>query len=266
MKNKKVIRRPNISGDFTTVHHSILFDTRLSPTALRVLMVILSDADTFNVTQELLINRLKCNKKTIQLAFRNLEEVGYLKRKKLPKGHFYIVSEYGNLTSIVPEAGSSELDDFSEGCADTVLEVKSIVEPVIKPIILDDYANRIDALMPVYANTDMLLEVFSHFSKEIDTGRITCDSQMSDKKIKEVIALYVPTQSEAEKFVRSIALEHAGGPRMTIANQEKLVNEVVRYFMQMDFSLINEKAVKNRVLTCKSKYNSAGHLDQRYQN
>ncbi len=96
--NKKVIRKPNIDGSFTTIHHSILFDKRLTPTAHWILTVILSDSDTkFSVSQKALAKRLEISLGAVKKALENLEDCGYLKREKQPRGHFYFISEFGNL-------------------------------------------------------------------------------------------------------------------------------------------------------------------------
>ena len=115
MTNKTVIRKKNKSGEFTTIHNSILNDSRLSATALRLLLSILSDSDTFRLSQSLYKKRLGMNEnRTFLRAIANLEECGYLKKTEVGKGVFipnikkansdkkvfhYTISEYGNLKS-----------------------------------------------------------------------------------------------------------------------------------------------------------------------
>ncbi len=98
MKNKHVTRKPNVKGEFTTIHHSILNDKRITPIAFRVLVSILSDADHFNLTHQLLLNRLGIAENTLRKALKNLEQCGYLRTKPQKyKGNFYTISEFGNL-------------------------------------------------------------------------------------------------------------------------------------------------------------------------
>jgi hypothetical protein len=115
MKNKTVIRKKLINGEFTTIHNSILFDTRLTPNAFRLLTAILSDSDTqFDLSQTLYCDRLGITKKTFFKAIANLEECGYLRKKDVGKDaiipkikkansdkilYHYTISEYGNLKS-----------------------------------------------------------------------------------------------------------------------------------------------------------------------
>ena len=102
MKNKNVIRKKLENGKFTTIHNSILFDTRLSPNALRLLLAILSDSDTnFNLSQTLYCNRLGITKKTFLNAIAKLEECGYLRKTstEIKNLYNYTISEYGNLNT-----------------------------------------------------------------------------------------------------------------------------------------------------------------------
>lgn len=109
MKNKTVIRKKNEVGKFTTVHHSIMLDTRLSATAFRLLTMILSDSDTeFNLSQTLYCNRLNVTKQTFFNAIDNLEENGYLRKTEIEQEnkkksnkilYKYTISEFGNLNT-----------------------------------------------------------------------------------------------------------------------------------------------------------------------
>jgi hypothetical protein len=115
MKNKTVIRKKTENGKFTTIHNSILYDTRLLPNAFRLLTAILSDSDTqFDLSQTLYCDRLGITKKTFFKAIANLEECGYLRKKDVGKDeiipkvkkansdkilYHYTISEYGNLKS-----------------------------------------------------------------------------------------------------------------------------------------------------------------------
>ena len=115
MKNKTVIRKKLVNGEFTTIHNSILFDTRLTPNAFRLMTAILSDSDThFDLSQTLYCDRLKIAKKTFFRAIDNLVQCGYLKKTDVDKDviipkikkansnkkvYHYTISEYGNLKS-----------------------------------------------------------------------------------------------------------------------------------------------------------------------
>lgn len=103
MKNKTVIRKENVKGQFTTVHHSILKDKRLSPNGFRLLVNILSDSDeNFKLSPTVYCNRLGITKTTFLNAVINLENCGYLKRevsKVNKRKKHYTVSEFGNLNT-----------------------------------------------------------------------------------------------------------------------------------------------------------------------
>lgn len=113
MKNKNVIRKKLENGKFTTIHNSILFDTRLTPNAFRLMTAILSDSDThFNLSQTLYCKRLKIAKQTFFNAVANLEECGYLKKTStgVKNTYNYTLSEYGNFKSESQEVIQPESD------------------------------------------------------------------------------------------------------------------------------------------------------------
>jgi len=102
MKNKTVIRKKNTKGKFTTIHHSIINDTRLTPTAFKLIVLILSDSDDkFDLSRTLYINRLGVSEPTFDKALQVLIECGYIRVEKLKNRiqfNHYTISEYGNLT------------------------------------------------------------------------------------------------------------------------------------------------------------------------
>lgn len=117
MKNKKVIRKKNESGKFTTINLSVLNDTRLSTTARLLLISILSDSDEFSMSQELYKKRLGIGQSAYLNAISNLEEFGYLKKTEIENNvsipkvkkadsnktiYFYTISEFGNLSKEAP--------------------------------------------------------------------------------------------------------------------------------------------------------------------
>lgn len=106
---KKVIRKEVQKGHFTTVHHSYLYDKRLTAEAFRILVSMLADADNFNISQRLFENRFGIHKKTVKRALKCLEECGYLRLKPLPRGNYYTISEYGNLNIETSDSNSEEI-------------------------------------------------------------------------------------------------------------------------------------------------------------
>jgi hypothetical protein len=111
MNNKK-IRTKKKSGNFTTIDIKIIKDKNLSSNAKILLISILSDSDSFELSQSLYCKRLGWEKNQFTTAIKQLEKSGYVKRTKLDsakaivgklkKGsnrilYFYTVSEFGNL-------------------------------------------------------------------------------------------------------------------------------------------------------------------------
>jgi len=142
MTNKTVIRKEKKIGEFTTIHNSILNDSRLSATALRLLLSILSDSDKFRLSQTLYKQRLGITEnRTFFKAIANLEECGYLKKTEVSKDVFipnikkansdkkvfhYTISEYGNLKSesqpepITENIESQDKETLKKKCEDFI--------------------------------------------------------------------------------------------------------------------------------------------------
>ncbi|MFV8336548.1 hypothetical protein ACNQF7_10770 [Flavobacterium sp. RSP29] len=272
MQNKTVIRKENKPGHFTTIHLSILLDQRLSSNDKVVLTLILSDADTFNLTQQSLINRLDLKKTAIKTVMKNLEKFGYLKRKDLKRGHYYIISEFGNLSS------STEIEETPE--LFTVVVHEQITEQIIpnspSPKIeetitllnLDDYEDKICSLMPINLPSENIRQILGYFIQAIEKGTLNSRNQMTDDNIKKIIAKYSPAQIEEKKLSKAklieICDENSSGSGMTRENQKILKNKIISYFSENPTNSVNE--VETKILKLKLTFSRVGELDQRYQN
>ncbi len=161
MKNKTVIRKKTESGKFTTIHNSILFDTRLLPNAFRLLTAILSDSDTqFDLSQTLYCDRLGITKKTFFKAIANLEECGYLRKKDVGKDeiipkikkansdkivYHYTISEYGNLNNSSESTKNSMTSGSTETSSETYVETKQMPDEYYQP--LQAFSDKYNYLM-----------------------------------------------------------------------------------------------------------------------
>ncbi|WP_242094319.1 helix-turn-helix domain-containing protein [Aestuariivivens sediminicola] len=97
-KNKTVIRAEKVAGKFTTISHRIIHDKRLSTEARLLLISILSDADSFDVSRTGLSKRLGLTEYKLDKALKELIKFGYIKKTKTHGQYFhYTISEYGNL-------------------------------------------------------------------------------------------------------------------------------------------------------------------------
>ncbi|MFD0963234.1 hypothetical protein [Pseudofulvibacter geojedonensis] len=103
--NKEVYTYANEKGNFSTIKNTILYDKNLTALAKTIFMSIINDSIDYYVSQGLLMTRFGETRYKIRKGLENLEEHGYLKRilnKKIEKnckfkGHYYILSEFGNL-------------------------------------------------------------------------------------------------------------------------------------------------------------------------
>lgn len=174
MKNKNVIRKKLENGKFTTVHNSILLDTRLSPNAFRLFIAILSDSDTqFNLSQTLYCKRLGIAKKTFFKAIANLEECGYLRKSstKIKNLYHYTISEFGNLNNETESSSKLiEENDFNEETSNTkTSNGQYIVTPEIK-----EFINSIEKLLKYRGPNDLMFKLLEEnapiekFKKELN--------------------------------------------------------------------------------------------------
>ena len=137
MKNKNVIRKKLENGKFTTIHNSILFDTRLTPNAFRLMTAILSDSDThFNLSQTLYCKRLKIAKQTFFNAVAKLEECGYLKKTStgVKNTYNYTLSEYGNLNKAVDSTENIVTSASTENSTESNVEIKQMPDEYYEPL------------------------------------------------------------------------------------------------------------------------------------
>lgn len=272
MQNKTVIRKENKPGHFTTIHHSILLDKRLKSNDKIVLILILSDADTFNLTQQSLINRLDLEKTAIKTVMKNLEKFGYLRRKEKKRGHYYTISEYGNLSS------STEIEEIPELITVVVHEQideqiipnspSPIIEETITPLNLDDYEDKICSLMPINLPSENIRQILEHFIHAIDKSTLNNPNQMTEDNIKKIIAKYVPAEIEVKKISKAklseICDQNSFGSGMTQENKKIIKNQIISYFSENPTNSVNE--VETKILKLKMNFSKVGHLDQRYQN
>lgn len=203
MTNKTVIRKKNEVGKFTTIHHSILLDARLSSTAFRLLTMILSDSDTeFNLSQTLYCKRLDITKPTFFSAIDNLEENGYLRKTELdPKNtkkvkktlYSYTISEFGNLNTKEKKKELTEKPiEKKESIHESTHIQKKIVE---KTIVINEVAQESpqpqlemdEELQKYLVSIVALLE----FDEIADSIRDMSEKQLSVEEIKKWVKKYL---------------------------------------------------------------------------
>jgi DNA-binding MarR family transcriptional regulator len=178
MTNKTVIRKKNEVGKFTTVHHSILLDTRLSSTAFRLLTMILSDSDTeFNLSQTLYCKRLGISKPTFFSAIDNLEKNGYLRKTEINSEkstkilYRYTISEFGNLiTKEKNEKVTGKPIGQKKGIQESIQIKKE--ERVKETLVSDEVAQESPQLQPQLENENDLQDYLLSITKLLDFNEV----------------------------------------------------------------------------------------------
>lgn len=197
MKNKNVIRKKLENGKFTTIHNSILFDTRLTPNAFRLMTAILSDSDThFNLSQTLYCNRLGIAKQTFFNAVANLEECGYL--RKTPTGikdlKNYTLSEYGNLNKADDSTESIVTSGSTETSSETNVETKQMPLEYYQSLqafsdnynylMCDDFFNLFKVDVNAGVDYDIIIAKFEKYLYKTTIASIT-DSHINPKAFED---------------------------------------------------------------------------------
>jgi len=183
-KNKTVIRKELKEGEFTTVKLSILHDKRISPNALRILLSLLSDKEDFNASYKLFENRFGINNRTVRDAFKLLEELGYVRLTEQKRGHYYEVSEYGNLNT---SKGKDEVQ----------------TEETLVPID-DKLEERINKNFELFKNYIFSIGVYM----EHDTSILKTVNELSEEYTdKDGLIDFYKFKSDIEKLVNKKKLE-----------------------------------------------------------
>lgn len=201
MNNKKIKITNKKLGSFTTIDLDLLFDKNLTANAKILLFAILSDSDSFELSQSLYCKRLGWEKNQFTRAIEQLEKHGYVKRtriendKAIPgkkkKGstrilYFYTVSEYGNLnneeTTEVKSGVKTSTPPSSE-------ELNVFVSMIRENIFIESAFNNID---------EQLLEGFESNKEVFD--RVFSKVQSESKEIQK---LYVGSVIDSLKDFKS---------------------------------------------------------------
>jgi hypothetical protein len=219
MKNKTVVKKENKSGEFTTVHYSILRNLKLGPISKLLLIEILSDSNDFTFSQTLYCNRLGITKKTYFKAIKNLEECGYIRKTKVINRNLYhyTISEFGNLKTTEPGIVKIETTNTKE-----VKSVPTIAEQVNELKTAEDkYQENSEAETMAYDFIKVMAKPLC--DEKIDIGtkeqKVIITNKVCDYFYKLVLNLNTSTEElTAEKIIERI---------ITVKNSVVLMNKKV---------------------------------------
>jgi DNA-binding MarR family transcriptional regulator len=216
MKNKTVIRKENKKGQFTTIHHSILKDKRLSSNGFRLLVNILSDSDEdFKLSPTVYCNRLGISKTTFLNAIKNLEECGYLKREdsKIDSSkNYYTISEFGNLKKEPSESITNETKDSFEQDEAEANEIKDSFEhEEAEAEFVSEYS---DEFLAYVKTLDELI-------KYEEFGTLFIGEWMEKLKINTVVEL----KKKVDEYLKEIYKENLALAK----NSEKYPKALIKY-------------------------------------
>jgi len=167
-------RAPRPQSHYTIISNDVLRDQQLSFRARGILASILSRPDNWRTDSESLARESKEGRTAILTALKELEEVGYLQRKKYQneKGHWVTESlvfdkpqnpTYGNPTSVEPT--SDNLTLLEETYKNELIEV-------------DITQSDINASDVVAAYVDKHIEIFGEKPPIRSIGRLAKESKL----------------------------------------------------------------------------------------
>ncbi|NMH26527.1 winged helix-turn-helix transcriptional regulator [Flavobacterium sp. SE-s28] len=238
------------------------------------MLCILMDADHFRLSLTLLVNRLGMEKKTIQNALKKLEECGYLRRKELNRGNYYIISEYGNLTGTdeVTTPTSEAVEVLESSLVEdtpTTFQGRGINEDealfILKYLAASEHENHFEKVLDAL-NTDLLSGIITAIDETAILRKLPKQPTTKTKlpiNLGQIRQLYkFPRLFDA---MLPIVQEKSGGHMISQKSREDIVLRTMRKFADADEELHPNK-VTRFMYNIKGEYTNAGSLDQRYQN
>lgn len=199
MKNKTVIRKENEKGKFTTIHHSILKDKRLSSNGFRLLVNILSDSDeNFKLSPTVYCNRLGISKTTFLNAIKNLEECGYLKREdsKIDTSkNYYTISEFGNLKKEPSESITNDSENPTEQEEASLEEVSEYSDEFLA------YVKTLDGLIK-YEEFGTLF--IGEWMEKLKINTVVELKKKVDEYLKEIYKENLALAKNSEKYPKAL--------------------------------------------------------------
>lgn len=265
LHNVQKIRKEQTSGEFTTIHYSILRDKNLSSNAKILLFEIFSDKDYFNLSQTLYCNRLGWKPQMFKLTINELAQSGYLSRivNNPKKGtYYYTVSEFGNLEkeSSKPKKTKPNKDEISNDKQEVKEDITSLeneaeivakndmkeeyvelVEDEIKPTNKEDKPNFINDLLDFIQIEDITEtinkisdEEWVKISKYIDEGYcskphfISIKNHLIKRKIELTPKITVITETE----IKEMCLLKKDRTFKSIKDFEAFTLRVIKWFRE----------------------------------
>lgn len=255
MNNKKVIRRKNENGKFTTIHTSIINDNRLTSNSLRLLISVLSDNDeTFNLSQQTYCNRFNWDKRIFFKAISNLEECGYLRKteidseKSIPKLkkagsnkkiYLYTISEYGNLKKEDP--------------------IQSEIQEAKQAKI--NLANYQDSLFTEFDKRQELGQsidengVTDYINKAYSDGKITSPEQLSVPNLNKIIDKFKIENKSIQQAVSNKRIDELIQTRSSGLSQKDLNSLRIKIKNRVkENPLMTEQEIGSKILAIKTEY------------
>lgn len=188
--NKKVIKKENKKGDFTTVNYGILRNKNLSSNAKILFIEILSDSEDFRFSEQLYIKRIGFSKTTYYRAIDNLIDIGYIKKKKIKDSqyNYYIISEFGNLKSDDEvEVSIEQLEKSPEKSNQKKVKSKD-VKKVLEGDNLEKLNAYIKSVGPLLSNPEISKGV-TELLKEVQKNKISDYYEFKTKSEKIIISV-----------------------------------------------------------------------------
>jgi hypothetical protein len=268
--NRTVYRKENTKGNFTTVHNSILKDTRLSGNAFKLLVCILSNSDDFAFSPKYYQNETGLSESTYLRTMKELIECGYAKVYKINEKaniNHYMFSEFGNFKNETddknqePKANPEVTQNNPELCSFDDIE-KFGYDKIINSIVTDLFNKGYDVNIE---------KIFDMFLTKVTKEQI--EKGIDKTKLEKAIIQKCSTKPEVEKIseekiseeeIKQMVSTRVGS--LTKKDTETVLNKILNRYKENPS--ITKKEIGNKITSFVSeiKNNKLQSQNQFYQN
>ena len=291
-KTTTIHRMDPKKGNFVTMSRDILSSTELTDKAKVLLMLMLNNADNWNISVCYYGKLLGWGNTTLSNTVKNLVENGYLLTDKHSKGkglgflYTYVVSEFGNLNPNKTMPTKEEVKEFLdeqeqqfseeplqlEASSNEVAEATSETIIEITPEQINEFDTRLNAvlfeLLKAYRMTDeFLIKIADFYWDEVNKDKKKALKYTSELMRKQIINSIQRNEAVALKQIEEWIEIH--NTKCTAIQRKEITNKTIKYFKERwehPLEIVKEKDVEHRVLVYQTEIIGANRVhDSRFQ-
>lgn len=301
-KTTTIHRMDPKKGNFVTMSKDILTSTELTDKAKVLLMLMLNNADNWNISVCYYGKLLGWGNTTLSNTVKNLVMNGYLLTDKHSKGkglgflYTYVVSEFGNLnpnkTIPTKEEVKEFLDEQEQQLSEEPLQLEVTQQEVESiNVVAEETAETKEVPQDEISEKEVLL-YFNNINKALED--VSIDYKLSDEFIEKVNDHYTNKAMDDIYLIRKISYDiikkavissiekneanamkqieawiEFNNKKGTAVQREDIKNKTIKFFKERwEYSLeeVKEKDVTHRLLLYRTEILGANRVhDSRFQ-